>query len=226
LHTLHALSKLQDRGRLNFIIIGALPLLVGRYLRYRAFWDIDLLFKNKRLLAEFITTDKSPRLKIFHYRDRMMTSRAITSFHTAWGFENIWCNVDYIFKDRIYGLYMYRRGKSSAGPQLVEFDHGQFHIALYFAHPWDVVIDKLTSPRLKRDLDLRIDVSVDIRHVFRVYEREKDNPDFWKNVLKRAGYLGRGRELKRNFSDLLKRKDELGYQGIRISKLAREALSG
>ena len=53
LRTLETLSCFQDHDTLNFIVIGALPLLFAGYLKYTVFWDFDLLFTSEAALMKF-----------------------------------------------------------------------------------------------------------------------------------------------------------------------------
>jgi hypothetical protein len=96
-------------------------------------------------------------------------------------------------------------------------NNGNFQIDLYIAHTWDIIVEKIFSPRTERDIQLKIDASVDIRHIFVVYDREKDNTEFWVSVLKKAKLLGGKKEFKAKLLNILLSAEELGYRDLEIT---------
>ena len=218
------LSRLQRKEDVNFVLIGALPLLLCGYLRYTALWDIDLLFSNKDELGEFTTRPKSKRLRIVDYDDVMMVSENIASFHSAWTFDKNWFNVDYILQDDLFEFFTTDLTKSNPFHQMVLWQEIQFEIVLYQAHPWDIIVTKIISPRAIRDLSLRVDMSIDIRHIFATYESEKDNPLFWQHIMSRAQFFCPLPVFKHRFLELLMAAHELGYEDLEISSNALQEL--
>jgi hypothetical protein len=218
------LSRLQRKENLNFVLIGALPLLLSGYLRYTALWDIDLLFSNKDELEKFTKHPKSERLRIVDYDEAMMVSENIASFHSAWTFDKNWFNVDYILQDDLFEFFSTDLTSSKPFHQMVLWQEIQSEIVLYQAHPWDIIVTKIVSPRAIRDLSLRVDMSIDIRHIFATYELEKDNPLFWQHITSRAQFFCSLTVFKRRFLELLMAAHELGYEDLEISPTAAQEL--
>lgn len=221
---LKELSSLQDKRDLNFIIIGALPLLISSYLKYIVYWDIDLLFKDKNKLKKFINNPKSVSLRIVNYDEDLMINENITSLHTAWTFTNNWFNVDYILRKGIFEFYTENIQKVKPYIETIKFNGEDFSLSLYLAHPWDIIVEKILSPRTEKDIELKVDMSIDIKHIFSVYNQESANPDFWDYILAKAKRFQKENELKRKFLKLLKIAKELGYDNIAISPLASQML--
>ncbi len=217
LQILQALSSLQDKDNLNFIIIGALSLLVRGYLNYMVYWDVDLLFKDDKYLIEFIKKTKTKTLKIVEYDDAFMMSRNITSLHTAWAFNHVWVNVDYILRKGFFEFYTDDIDTLSPYTESIKLDNARFEICLYMAHSWDIITEKVISPRTARDVELKIDTSVDIRHIFAVYQKEKTNEKFWHYILEKAKLLCDEREFKAKFLKILSSAKDLGYSDLEIS---------
>jgi hypothetical protein len=223
---LQYLSRLQDQKDLDFIIIGALPLLVRGYLAYTVYWDIDLLFKDDNGIREFMQKPKKKTLRIVEYDDALMVSRNITSFHTAWAFNRIWFNVDYIVRKGFFEFYTQNIDKSMLYTDSVLLDNTSFEIGLYMAHPWDIITEKVVSPRTSRDVELRIDTSVDIRHIFAVYKQEKNNMEFWQYIFEKTKSLCCEGDFKKTFLGILSAATELGYGDVEISPDLLKMLKG
>lgn len=224
LQTLQELSKLQDKENLNFILIGAFPLLIKGYLNYTAYWDIDLLFRNNNSLKKFIEKAKSKTLKIVDYDDDLVINKNIASLHTAWAFNHGWVNVDYILRKGFFEFYTHNIDALKPYKASIKTGNENFLINLYIAHPWDIVAEKVISPRTDRDIVLKIDMSVDIRHIFAIYKQEKDNRDFWHYILEKAKLLKGNQEFKTKFLKILSCAKELGYTNLKISPLSIKEL--
>jgi len=222
---LQELSKLQNKDNLNFIVIGALPLLINNYCHYIVYWDIDLLFRDIGRLKEFIKMPKSYDLKIVHYDDDLMVTENIASFHTAWSFDKHWFNVDYILRGAIFRFFTNNIVKLKLFTQSIKYESINFEISLYLAHPWDIFLEKVVSPRTKKEIELKVDMSVDIRHIFLIYQKEKDNIKFWQYVLKKAQEINEEKGFKERILKLLELKAELGYGDIEPSPLSIKMLS-
>ncbi|MEO0094331.1 MAG: hypothetical protein ABIL66_00355 [candidate division WOR-3 bacterium] len=218
------ISKLQDKNDLNFILIGALTLLMQGYLKYTAFWDIDLLFKDARRLKEFINKPKSPGLQIVNYDDELMISEKITSFHTAWSFTKTWFNVDYILREGIFEFYTENIKQMKPYTTLVELKEGKFPIELYIAHAYDIFVEKVLSPRLEKDIDLKVDMSVDLRHIYIIYSKELMNENFWEYVQQKIKRLNREKEFKDKLLTILRLAPEVGYQDVEIPEFILKIL--
>lgn len=213
---LSEISRLQDKNDLNFIIIGALTLLMQNYLNYTAYWDIDLLFKNASKLKEFINRPKSHGLQIVNYDDELMISEKITSFHTAWSFTRTWFNVDYILREGVFEFYTENIKQMKPYTAMIELKDGKFPIELYVAHAYDIFVEKVLSPRLEKDIDLKVDMSVDIRHIYLIYSKELTNQNFWKYVQEKIIRINRQKEFKEKLLTILKLAPEIGYNDILI----------
>ncbi|MEO0205861.1 MAG: hypothetical protein ABIL22_04205 [candidate division WOR-3 bacterium] len=210
------ISRLQDKNDLNFIIIGAMTLLMQDYLDYTAYWDIDLLFKNASKLREFMNKPKSHGLQIVNYDDELMISEKITSFHTAWSFTKTWFNVDYILREGVFEFYADNIKNMKPYTSIIELKEGKFPIELYIAHAYDIFVEKVLSPRLEKDIDLKVDMSVDLRHIYIIYSKEIKNQTFWEYIQQKIRSLNREKEFKEKLLTILKLGPEVGYNNISI----------
>ena len=223
---LQCLSQLQERANLNFIVIGALPLLMRGYLAYKVYWDIDLLFRDDTGMKEFMKKPKPKMLRIVEYDEALMVSKNITSFHTAWAFDRIWFNVDYIVRKGFFNFYAHDIGQLMPYTETITVHNTNFIICLYMAHPWDIIVEKVISPRTTRDVELQIDTSIDLRHIFAVYTSEKTNLEFWHYIFEKAKLLCSEHEFKAKFLKILSSATELGYGHIEISSDSIKLLQG
>jgi hypothetical protein len=224
LRILAEVSQLQEKPHPDFIIIGALPLLMHDYLQYTALWDVDLLFRAEETLKEFAASSKSEKLRIVDYDDELMVSAHITSFHSAWAYGKIWFNVDYILSDNLFKFYTKDTTYLTSYEEHMKLGESDFEIALYLAHPWDIIASKIVSPRTERDISLGVDTSIDVRHIFAVYKKEHNNPDFWRRIISRAQSLCTEQEFKTRFLALLRAASTLGYDDLEISEVAHQML--
>ncbi|KPK64051.1 hypothetical protein AMJ83_04345 [candidate division WOR_3 bacterium SM23_42] len=224
LQILGEISRLQKKLLPDFIIIGALPLLMHDYLRYTALWDVDLLFRSEAKLKEFVNSSKSENLKIVDYDDELMVSAHITSFHSAWAFAKTWFNVDYILCDYLFRFYTEDITNLMSYEQPMKLHETDFEISLYLAHPWDIIVSKIVSPRTERDISLGVDTSIDVRHIYAVYNKEKNNLDFWQRIITRAQFLCEERAFKARFLELLRAAPALGYDDLGISPIGQQTL--
>lgn len=216
LAVLQALSQLQDKKSLNFIVIGAISLLMKNYLQYTVYWDVDVLFKNKEALDAFINMPKPKHLRIVDYDDALMINKNIASLHTAWSFDRVWFNVDYILRKEIYEFYTRRAERLQPHTEHITSDNHNFDISLLVAHPWDIVIEKVVSPRTQKDVERAVDMSIDIRHIFAVCEKEKENRTFWQYLFENAHFLCDESTFRKKFVRILMSAAELGYPHIEI----------
>jgi len=216
LAVLQTLSQLQDTQSICFIVIGAISLLMKNYLQYVVYWDVDILFKNEKALETFMSMPKPKQLRIVDYDDSLIINKNIASLHTAWSFNHVWFNVDYILRNEIYEFYTHNAERLKPHTERVTCDDKHFNISLLTAHPWDIVIEKVISPRTQRDLERAVDTSVDIRHIFAVCEIEKENRKFWKYLFENAHYLCDERVFRKKLLQILSSADELGYPRIEI----------
>lgn len=224
LRTLETLSSLQDSDTKNFIVIGALPLLIAGYLKYIVFWDFDLLFRDKASLLGFNDLKKPEDLRIVEYDDQLMIGAHITSFHTAWTFGTKWINVDYILKANIYDFYTQTIHHHGPLHQALAYDGRAYNICLFTAHPWDIIVEKILSPRTARDLELGVDTSIDIRHIMAVFKKEGANQQFWDHILTRAPRIGDINTFRSTFWRIISLSPQLGYTDIMIPDIAATML--
>jgi hypothetical protein len=224
LRILEELSKVLNHNEPNFIIIGAVPLLMTDYLDYMAQWDIDILFRDNASLREFVSRAKPAGSRIVNYDDDFMASAGITSFHTAWSFDRTWFNVDYILRDKLFDFYAKDLRELNDYNRLIKLEGSNYQIRLWLAHPWDIFLEKALSPRAEQELALRVDMSVDIRHIFLIYQREKDCPEFWARVVGKARKFGLEERFKKNLLTVFNVRSELGYGHIEISDFSLEQL--
>jgi len=213
---LEELSVLHRRRVDQFILIGALSLLIRGILRYVVQWDMDLLFRNEDALNGFVAAEKSQELRIVHYDEQLMRGESIASLHTAWSFDRTWFNVDYILKPGMFEFYSSSLAEVGTYDQKVDYENVSYHFSLPVACPWDIFIEKLLSARLRRDLEAGECMSVDIRHVMRLFELEKSNEQFWGFIGSRTERLGKKGMLKDNLLELLLSRSKLGYTSVEV----------
>jgi hypothetical protein len=216
LAVLQTLSQLQDKKSVSFIVIGAISLLMKDYLQYTVYWDVDVLFKDKEALETFISTPKPRHIRIVDYDDSLNVNKNIASLHTAWSSDRIWFNVDYILRDEIYTFYTHSVERLQPHVESVACDNIRFDISLLIAHPWDIVIEKVVSPRTQRDIEHTIDTSVDIRHIFAICEKEKENHRFWQYLLENAHHLCDESVFREKLLHILTSAAKLGYPHIAV----------
>jgi hypothetical protein len=224
LQILEELSHLQDKTDLDFIIIGALPLLFNNYLKYKVYWDIDLLFKNERRFTNFIEKPKSRGLRIVDLDDTLMIDKNISSYHTVWAFDHIWFNVDYILRPGFFHYYTDALAQAKPYKEKIQLANNSYNIELYIAHPWDIIVEKIFSPRTARDLELKVDTSVDLRHIVAVYVQEKNNVEFWEYAFKKAELLQGEATFKATFLKILDELSEFGYCDIEVTDKSLDIL--
>jgi len=216
LAVLQTLSQLQDKESISFIVIGAISLLIKNYLQYTVYWDVDVLFKNKKALETFINLPKPKHLRVVDYDDSLTISENIASLHTAWSFDRIWFNVDYILRQEIYEFYTHNAPRLQPHTERVTSNNTSFDISLLMAHPWDIVIEKVVSPRTQKDIERAVDTSIDIRHIFAVCEMEKKNRTYWHYLFENAHYLCDESVFRKKLLQILSSAVELGYPRIEI----------
>ncbi|UCD05666.1 MAG: hypothetical protein JSV98_00030 [candidate division WOR-3 bacterium] len=219
------LSSIQDKTMPEFLVIGALPLLMHGYLRYTALWDIDLLFRSVTDMQTFTRKHKSPTIRIVDYDDDLMVSESLTSYHTAWTSNNTWINVDYILRRELFEFYAQGVASSTPFSQRINWQDNPYDVSLCLAKPWDIITNKIVSPRTARDISLRVDTSIDIRHIFAVCNIEKNNTHFWKYIMSRGSWFGPEEIFKKKFLKILRAARDLGYEDLEISPVAMEMLS-
>jgi protein associated with RNAse G/E len=153
-----------------------------------------------------------------------MVSEHITSFHSAWAFGKTWFNVDYILRDDLFKFYTADITHLMPYERTMKIGEIDFEISLYLAHPWDIIVSKVVSPRTVRDISLGVDTSIDVRHIFTVYKKEKNNLDFWRRAISRAQFFCDKRTFKAKFLELLTAAPALGYDELDISPIAQQML--
>ena len=71
---------------------------------------------------------------------------------------------------------------------------------------------------------MKVDTSVDLRHIVAVYVQEKNNNDFWKYAFKKAKLLKGEEAFKIKFLRILDELPDFGYDDIEVSAKSREIL--
>lgn len=223
LEILNELSRLQNKESLTFILVGALALLIRGYLKYMVYWDVDLLFKDKESLFDFVKQPKSSRLKIVHYDEELQERKHISSLHTFWSFDKTWFNVDYILMDNLFNFFYATLSEERPYFERIKINDHQYHLNLMVAHPWDIFVQKLTTSRFEVGLELKDDLSFDICHILTLFQRDGDNPQFWQWVAQKASILKRKEIVKRNLIELLSAIYEFGHN-VAVSKAVLETI--
>ncbi|MFQ5870469.1 MAG: hypothetical protein ACE5JC_11255 [Candidatus Zixiibacteriota bacterium] len=225
LNILVELSHLFEQKGESFIIIGAFSLLIRGVLTYTVLWDLDLLFKDRESMDKFIEAPKSPEVEIEHLDEELMVGKTISSLHTAWRFTGNWFNVDYILLPGDFDFYRSNPEEEITLKSKVTFEGKSYRLSLPVATPWDVIVKKLLSPRLERELESRDSLSMDVRHVFHLLLKFGEEPTFWRMVVEKANYLGQFQKVKTNLLRLLSSKEEVGYGEFNLGENLSELIS-
>ncbi len=212
------LSRFQHGTPPQFILIGALALLIRGKLHYMVQWDIDLLFRDERSLLDFIEREKSKSLRIVHYDDGLMRSAHIASLHTAWSFDRTWFNVDYILKPETFRSYSSTIAGEGPYEERLTYESKAYHFNLFMAHPWDILVEKVLSPRLARELENRDSMSVDIRHAVMILKQDGGKPDFWSTLRRRTDEMAKRESVKKTLLLLVAHLPELGYADVNLGE--------
>lgn len=230
-HRLNMLLILEELSRLrtiqdSFAVVGGLSLLLWGRLQHRVLWDIDLLFKDKFSILKFLALPKDPRFDVVSLEDEFADSETVVSFHTAWGRGSRWINVDYLSRANWY--YFHRTTIDHLGDfeEKVEMEGREMRIQLPVAYPWDMFIEKSLSPRLENDLSSANDLSYDLRHVFILFEQEKENPRFWRYIRRKAEEFSRLLELKERLLWIFGQRERLGYGHVGVADSVIRQIEG
>jgi len=211
LRILAEISRRQSKTDPYFILIGALSLLIRGLLDYTVFWDVDLLFKDRLSLEGFSKMEKSPGLRIVHYDDELQEGKEITSLHTLWSFDKTWFNVDYILRPPFFEFHYSIVDTESPYSEEVTIDGRHYSIHLIAAHPWNIFVEKLLSPRLESEVSLQGSFPVDARHLLIILQADSNNHQFWTHIAEAAARLGKTEIIKRTLFRLLASAKAFGY---------------
>jgi hypothetical protein len=211
---LHELSRLQDKTSPAFLIIGGAALLLQDVSRNLQWWDIDLMFRDRVALFDFLRAEKHPQLRV-QFIDEGASQRSGLQFvHTAWCFNNCWTNVDCIIREGYFDFYLSARTVFS---QQIDLDNQTHRLHLLIAHPWDVLIDKLTLERFEVSLEMLSSLNKDLPHIWNILKMSGDDPAFYVHLTKQTEKLGKSEIIRENLLTLLDCAKELGYDTQEIS---------
>jgi len=215
---LEELTRLLDKSKNPFVIIGAMSLLLQGYIRgYRVLWDIDLLFKNIDAIMDLTMTEKSKRLRIVEMDSSIVQNKTIGSLHTVWSFDKTWFNVDYIVKTGLFDFYNpLKRGNQAYHIETVRFQNKDYYIKLLLADVSDIFVEKMTFPRMQKQLQQKDDFGIDIRHCLYILSTLGKKNRFWKRVRESSLEINLTAALKRNLLHLVRIKNELGYEETKL----------
>jgi len=220
LRTLEELSKLNDKSNPTFIIVGALSLLINRMIHYTVIFDIDILFKDKKSLFDFIELPKSADLKIQYLDDHLMVGESISSLHTMWTSSGQWINVDLVLRSSLYELHCSTLPlEDITYSDTLMLNNKKYDIDLYVANPRNVFIDKIISPRLEAEINNLDSFGVDIKHILILLRYFKDDQAFWNHINKTLKELNKLETARKNLSNLNKIAESIGYAKFQFDYL-------
>lgn len=211
LAVLASLSNSWEGMEKSFLIVGALSLVLRGRLHFVAMWDIDLLFPSEEEILAFVDRDPPPGVRVVHYDDELMRGAQITSFHVAWTIFGKWVNVDCMWRPRFYDFH--HPAFLRDGPFVEEVDlAGEiYRLRLPLAHPWDVFIEKVTSPRFEAVVERGDGLHPDVRHVFSLLRSEGERDGFWLYVEEKASSFGLLDSVREGLQRLRAQQEMLGY---------------
>jgi hypothetical protein len=198
----------------EFVLIGAMALLMQNYLHYLAWWDVDLLFRDEESLRKFANNMAAPGLQIEQIDDEIVSTSDLVCLHTMWSFGRTWANVDYIYRPERFQFFHDTLRNQPPFSQTVGFDNREYHIALLLAHPWDIFVDKLTLSRTVEQLHQKDAFGIDLRHLVFILQRDRANPEFWQHLITQSETLGRREVLKAMLFRIIEIAPELGYNKV------------
>jgi len=213
---LETLSRQQNKDTPQFFLIGAMALVMQNYLRYQAWWDIDLLFRDEESLLSFAKNIKAPGLNIIQLDDEIIITSEIKSWHSMWSFGRTWANVDYIYRPERFQFFYETICDREPFSEIINVDNREYHIDLLLGDPWDIFVDKLTLQRVIDQLQRGDCMGKDFRHIDLILRHDHDNPDFWQHVMTKAEELDRKEVLCASLLRLAEIAPEAGYTQIRI----------
>lgn len=211
---LEELSRRQDKHAPDFLLIGAMALLIEGYLQYLAWWDIDLLFRNEETLQRFARNATAPGLRIEQMDDEVISTSDIVCLHTMWSFGRTWTNVDYIYRPDRFQFFYEACCQRAPFSQSIRLENHEYHINLLLANPWDIFVDKLTLRRTMEQLQMKDSFGIDLRHIVTILQRHRTNQRFWKYISTRSEALAEKKVLNETLMKLIEIAPELGYEGI------------
>jgi hypothetical protein len=215
--TLEELSTLTNKKVPDFVVIGAMSLLIQGFIGgYKVLWDVDLLFKNGDCIMDFRKKKKSKDLRIVELDDRIVENRDIGSLHAVWSFNKTWFNVDYIIKGDLFHFYNPLKRGEQPYTEIIRYNNKDHHISLFLADPIDVFVEKIVSPRMEKELKLMDDFGVDIKHCLYMIQKFGEENWFWKKTKDSATEIDEKEELKKRLINLIAIKDKLGYADTKL----------
>ncbi|MDZ7290697.1 MAG: hypothetical protein ONB42_12255 [candidate division KSB1 bacterium] len=218
LSCLQELSQLQDKTTPTFLLIGGAALLLQGMAKKLQWWDIDLIFRNKTALFDFLRLEKHPQLRVQFLEEGISQRTGLHFVHTTWCFNSRWTNVDCIIREGYFDFYLGTAQLRGPFSQLIDVDGQTYRLHLLIAHPWDVIIDKLTLERFEVSLEMLSMLNKDLPHIWEVLERSGDDPAFYTHLIKQTERLGKTQFLRENLFTLLQCAKELGYHTEELSE--------
>jgi hypothetical protein len=211
---LEELSRRQDKRAPDFVLIGALALLMQNYLDYVAWWDIDLLFRDEETLGKFAKSIAAPGLRIEQLDEAMVSTGDLASLHTMWSFGRTWANVDYIYRPERFHFFYETLRRQQPFAQTIRLDEREYHLNLLLGNPWDIFVDKLTLPRMLEQLHRSDFLGKDLRHIFFILRRDHANQQFWQHLVAKSEALGQREALGAVLAGLCELAPKLGYEEV------------
>lgn len=71
---------------------------------------------------------------------------------------------------------------------------------------------------------MKVDMSVDLRHIYIIYSKELMNENFWEYVQQKIKRLNREKEFKDKLLTILRLAPEVGYQDVEIPEFILKIL--
>jgi hypothetical protein len=209
---LEELSRRQDKHAPDFLLIGALALAMQNYLRYVAWWDIDLLFRSEEALQKFAKSITAPGLRIEHLDDEVVSTADLVCLHTMWSFGGTWANVDYIYRPQRFPFFHETLCHQAPFSQTIRLENREYHLNLLLGHPWDIFADKLTLRRTVEQLQNKDAFGIDLRHLVLILRQDHATQNFWKHIVKKSAALPQKDVLREMLMTLIEIAPELGYE--------------
>jgi hypothetical protein len=217
LSCLQELSRLQEKARPSFIVIGGAALLLQGVSQRLQWWDIDLMFRDQVALFDFLRVEKHPQLRMQFIAEGASQRSGLHFVHTSWRFHRRWTNVDCIVREGYFEFYLASAQATGAFSQSLDVNGQTYFLHLLIGHPWDVIIDKLTLERFEASLEIFDSLNKDLPHIWDVLKQSGNDPAFYAHVARQAGKLGKSDVLRDNLLALLQCAKELAYDTNEIS---------
>jgi hypothetical protein len=137
-----------------------------------------------------------------------------------------WINVDYMHRPQVYDFHRGAFERNGPLVQEIRLDGEIYNIHMAVAHPWDILIEKLLSPRFEAEVERGDGMHPDIKQVFLLLRSEGGQEGFWSYMTEKGKMLASVERIEKNLAGVIERREVLGYGGFELPDLMYEKVRG